>query len=227
MDKKPFLEINLFDLKDTQIEELKKFHKSYFDIETILSSASELKYMGELKMLISSEASSPTPDFVRHFGKQIYQGTFTAKVSEQFVVLVKRAFAAYVNDLISDRLKAVIEKEEEEQVQTEGSIASPVSGKADIETTEEELQAFFTVKAILRPYIAHERITYRDALSYYSVFIDDNNRKPVCRFYFNSEKTKQIALFGEEKEPVKYKIESLDDIYNYSEQLINVAERYK
>lgn len=46
MDEKPFLEINMLDLKDMQIEELKKFHKSYFDVDMILSSASELKYMG-------------------------------------------------------------------------------------------------------------------------------------------------------------------------------------
>ena len=37
MDEKPFLEINMLDLKDTQIEELKKFHKSYFDVDMIFS----------------------------------------------------------------------------------------------------------------------------------------------------------------------------------------------
>lgn len=41
MDEKPFLEVNLLDLKEPQIEELKKFHKSYFDVDMILSSASE------------------------------------------------------------------------------------------------------------------------------------------------------------------------------------------
>ena len=39
MDEKPFLEVNLLDIKDNQIEELKKFHKSYFDVDNILSSA--------------------------------------------------------------------------------------------------------------------------------------------------------------------------------------------
>ena len=59
MDEKPFLEINMLDLKDTQIEELKKFHKSYFDVDMILSSASELKYMGELRT--SSERVTNRP----------------------------------------------------------------------------------------------------------------------------------------------------------------------
>lgn len=44
MDEKPFLEVNLLDLKEHTVEEPKKFHKSYFDADSILSSANELKY---------------------------------------------------------------------------------------------------------------------------------------------------------------------------------------
>jgi hypothetical protein len=54
MDEKPFLEFNITEIKDNQIEELKKFHKSYFDIESIVNTASELKYTIELKNLIQS-----------------------------------------------------------------------------------------------------------------------------------------------------------------------------
>ena len=53
MDEKPFLEVNLLDVKPSQIEELKKFHKTYFDVDNIINSASELKYTGELKSILS------------------------------------------------------------------------------------------------------------------------------------------------------------------------------
>lgn len=43
MDEKPFLEFNILDFKDQDIEELKKFAKSSFDIEIILTTANELK----------------------------------------------------------------------------------------------------------------------------------------------------------------------------------------
>ncbi len=82
MDEKPFLEFNVTDIKDNQIEELKKFHKSYFDIDNIVNTASELKYMGELKAAIHSDFQNPSENFVRHFGKQIYNGVLTAKVME-------------------------------------------------------------------------------------------------------------------------------------------------
>ena len=49
MDEKPFLVLNMLDLRDSQIEEVKQFHKSYFDVENIVNAASELKYMKGLK----------------------------------------------------------------------------------------------------------------------------------------------------------------------------------
>lgn len=114
MDEKPFLEVNLLDLKDNQIEELKKFHKSYFDIETILSSANELKYTGELKAAITKEFASPSADFVKYFGKQVYDGMFTQSILNQFTDLIKRSINSYINDLISDRLKAAIKDNNDE-----------------------------------------------------------------------------------------------------------------
>jgi hypothetical protein len=63
MDEKPFLEFNIAEIKDNQVDELKKFHKSYFDAESITNTASELKYTNELKHLIQQELLNPTPGF--------------------------------------------------------------------------------------------------------------------------------------------------------------------
>lgn len=59
MDEKPFLEFNITEIKDNQIEELKKFHKSYFDADSIVNTASELKFSNELKQLLSQELNNP------------------------------------------------------------------------------------------------------------------------------------------------------------------------
>ncbi|MDR2979781.1 MAG: type I restriction enzyme HsdR N-terminal domain-containing protein [Bacteroidales bacterium] len=226
MDEKPFLEINMLDLKESQIEEVKKFHKSYFDIETILSSASELKYMGELKTLISKEFINPTPDFVKYFGKQIYDKQFTPKIIEQFTYLVKRSIASHISDMISERLKAAIKDENKETGQTEINPISKAAEEQKVITTEEEKEAFFIIKSILRSEIEGERITFRDAQTYFSILIDDNNRKPVCRLYLNSPTNKCIAFIGEDKKEIRHKIEKLDDIYMFSKQLIEVVNKY-
>lgn len=226
MDDKPFLDVNLLDLKEAQIEELKKFHKSYFDVETILSSASELKYTSELKTIIAREFSSPSPDFVKHFGRQIYNGMFTAKILEQFTSLLKRSIASTINDLISDRLRAAIKDQDS---QKEGGEQQPQheiqESDSKIVTTDEEIEAFYIVKSILRSSIPAERIIFRDVQSYFAIFID-NTWKTVCRFYFNTPTNKRLTLIDDNKKEIHYKISSIDEIYNYSEQLTTAAKKF-
>ena len=229
MDDKPFLEINMLDLKDTQIEELKKFHKSYFDVDMILSSASELKYMGELRTVIGKEFTTPSPDFVRFFGKQVYDGVFTPKVLEQFSTLVKRTINNYVSDIISDRLKAAIKDEEQPAEQNITTVQQPTDEEQPengIVTTAEELEAFYIVKSLLRNVFPVERITYKDTRSYFGVSIDNNVRKTVCRFYFDPPTRKRLAIIDENKSEKMYKLNSINDIYNYADTLIEAANKY-
>lgn len=231
MDTKPFLEVNMLDLKDAQVEELKKFHKSYFNVSDILSSASELKYMGELKTIISSEFSAPSPDFVKYFGKQVYDGFFMPKVAAQFTQLVKRAISSYINDLISDRLKAAIKDEDTVQTEQQPETSADTTGKAaaptsKIVTTEEELQAYYIIKSVLHGVVPPERVTYRDAQTYFAVFLDDNNRKTVCRLYLDSPTNKRLTFLDDSKAEHHNKIKSIDDIYNFGEELISAAKKF-
>jgi hypothetical protein len=228
MDEKPFLEVNLLDLKDTQIEELKKFHKSYFDVDTILSSASELKYMGELKAAICKEFATPSPEFVKYFGKQVYDGVFTPKILEQFTLLIKRTISNYISDIIGDRLKAAI-KENDTTTTEVAELVEVETAEAQapkIITTEEELEAFYIVKSILRATIPAERITYRDAQTYFAIFIDNNNRKTVCRLYLDSPTNKRLVFLDENKKELYNKIKSIDEIYNYANTLIETATKF-
>lgn len=227
MDEKPFFEFNVTDIKDNQIEELKKFHKSYFDVESIQNTASELKYMNELKVLINSEFHNPSDGFVRHFAKQIYNGVLTSRLMEQFCGLTKKSIQQYINDLITERLKSALKKENDEQktADAEPSPTLPDTKDAKIETTEEELESFMIVKTIIRQKIKANRIVYRDAQSYFAILLDDNNRKTICRLYLNSSK-KYIGTFDEQKKETKYEISTLDDIFNYSEHLLKTISFY-
>lgn len=223
MDEKPFLEINLLDLKSNQIDELKKFHKAYFDVDNILSSASELKYTNQLKNIINREFSNPSPEFVKLFSKQVYDGVITAKLLEQFTALVKRSISSLISDTISDRLKSAL-KTETSKEELERNEPEPVEDSG-IETTEEELEGFMVIRAILREIIDISRVVHRDAMSYFAILFDDNNRKPICRLYFNGSK-KYLATFDSEKKETKHLLESLDDIYKYSDLLKNTTKLY-
>lgn len=228
MDEKPFFEFDVTDIKDNQIEELKKFHKSYFDVDNIQNTASELKFMNELKILINTEFQNPSDTFVRHFAKQIYSGVLTAKLMEQFVVLTKRSLQQYINDLITERLKSALKKEddnEKDNSKIKTSTDEPVSNDSKIETTEEEIEGFMIVKSILRKTIKSERICHRDAQSYFAILLDDNNRKPICRLYLNGGK-KYLCTFDENKKETKSEIQTIDEIFDFAEILEKTVANY-
>jgi hypothetical protein len=222
MDEKPFFEFKITDIKDNEIAELRKFHKTVFDLDNISSAASDLKYFNELSILITSEMQNPSDEFVRFFAKQVHPSVVTAKVMDQFTPLVKRVFNQIVNDQISERLKSALKKETD----LEATI-QPVVPESDsiIVTTQEEIDAFLIVKSILRKEIEVGRIFMRDNQSYCGVLLDDNNRKPICRFYFTPNRLR-IGLFDQDKKESKHDLVSLDGIYNHSEQILETVNKY-
>lgn len=227
MDEKPFLEFHITEIKDNQIEELKKFHKSYFDIDSIVTTASELKYTNELKHLIQQELNNPSADFVKHFARQVYPSVITARVLEQFTNLTKRSIQQHITDLITDRLKTALKKEDESANPPQPATPAipPVEEKSKVETTEAEIEGFLIVKTILRQKIDPTRITYRDAQTYFAILLDDNNRKPICRLYLNGGK-KYLAVVDDQKKEVKHEITKLDDIFNFTDLLNGIVEGY-
>lgn len=226
MDEKPFLEFNINELKENQIEELKKFHKTNFDVESIVNTASELKFTNELKNLIQIELTNPSSEIVKYFAKQVYPGSVTAKVLDQFTNLTKKSIQLHISELITERLKTALNKED--QVAKEQEAVKILDSNADknkVVTTEEELEGFMIVKTILRQKIDSTRISHRDAQSYFSILLDDNNRKTICRLYLNGGK-KYLAILDEQKKEIKNEIHSLDDIFNFSKTLIEIVENY-
>ena len=78
MDEKPFLEVNLLDLSDIQVSELKKFTKDNFDIDTIFNSASELKYTNLIKKQLTEQLNKPSDEFVRFIISDFFTGVKTS-----------------------------------------------------------------------------------------------------------------------------------------------------
>jgi len=222
MDNKPFLEISLLNLKEHSISELFKFHKSNFDVDSILNSASSLKYTKEIRKIISKEFQEPSAEFVRFFTSKIYQGRITDKVLEQFTELVHRSTVQFINDKVNDRLTSALSKEIEV---VEEEFLIDESKNSNIVTTDEELEAFRIIQAIIRRNVDVSRIFYRDAQSYFSIILDNNNRKPICRLYLNGGK-KYIGLFDDAKKENKQLIDTLDDIFNFENELIQIVKSY-
>ncbi len=222
MDEKPFLEFDISKLKESTISEISKFHKSNFDYDKIVNNASSLKYTKEIKKILSKEFQEPSPEFVRHFATSVYSGRLTERVIEQFSDLVLKATTQFISEKVSDRLNAALNKEAEKQKEE----IIEEEPKSNIVTTEEELEGFQIVVAIIRRNIPKDRIVHRDTQSYFGILLDDNNRKPLCRLHLNSSEKKYISLFHENKQEVKEPIESIDDIYRFEKELLKTVENY-
>ncbi len=223
MDEKPFLEFNLTKLKESTAREVEKFHKSKFNVETIIDSASSLKYVKEIKKVIDAEIHNPSVDFVKYFANQVYSGRMTSSVVSEFTEMVKRAFNQFISDKVSDRLSFALSKEEE--IQEVEKLETEIVSDPDIITTDEELEGYNIVLAIARRVTDKSRIVHRDTKSYFGVLFDDNNRKPICRLHLNGG-VKYMSLFDENKTTTRVDIDSVDDIYKYEKQILDTVKRY-
>ncbi len=222
MDTKPFLEFNLLDFKDQEAEELKKFTKATFDINNILSTATDLKYTKEIQRVLNEQLHAPSEEFVRLLAGKVYSGRMTQAIKDQFASLTKRAFQQLVNDKINDRLKVAMTSSGPNPEELPEPVVALQEPEDKIITTPEEWEAFYIVRAILREVVEPKRIAIRDAQSYCAVLCDDNNRKPICRFYFNS-KNKSVGIFDIQKAETKTSISDLTDLYQLADGLKVVA----
>ena len=233
MDKIPFLELNLLDIQEPMVEELKKFSKDSFDIDDLLSTASELKYTREIKRILAEQLTDPSDDFVRFFARQVYSGSMRQSVIDQFGDVTKRAFHQLISDRISDRLKSALAGEtasvSEGEVDGQQELADAEGEQqkdSRIVTTEEETEAYYIVKSILREVIDVGRVTMRDRINYCGILLDDNQRKYICRLHFNRAQ-KYLGLFNADRNEQRVPIDDLNHIYRYADQLKATVSYYE
>ncbi|MDY6949727.1 MAG: type I restriction enzyme HsdR N-terminal domain-containing protein [Pseudomonadota bacterium] len=220
LDSRPFFVFDVTDFNSGIVAELRKFEKGTFDVSAILATAERLKYTSGAKQVIAKLIEEPTDEFVRLVSSGVYEGRMTSQVREMFTGIVRAAFREVIMDNIKSRLSSALADTEEviEKIDT------PSEDEPDVVTTEEEREGFMIVRAIVRDTIVPKRVVIRDQKTYCGILIDNNNRKPLARLWFNRS-VKYIGLFDGETEE-RLIIDSLDQIYDFSDRLRATAKRY-
>lgn len=235
MDTTPFLEVNLEDLNPGALEQVGQFAKG-FDLDETVETASRLRYINGMKGVLTKQFNHPEEDFVEWLGRRVYSGRMTQTVKEKFTALTRRAFHEFVNDRITTTLRAAqdltqIQQEEIPPQREERGDETHEQDQPKIVTTAQELQGYEIVKDIAQDIIEPERVTLRDSQSYCGIFLDDTNRRPLCRFYFD-RKQKYIGLFDGSRNnqgslvEKRFPVDSLNDIYNHADQIRETVLRY-
>jgi len=229
MDDKPFFEFNILDFKDRDVDELKKFAKAAFDLDTILTTANELKYTRTIQNRLAEWIINPPEDFVRLVASDLIGNRrFTPALKEQFTPITKRAFDQLIGERINSRLKGAMTSESVSIITVPNPIEAPTdtTAEAQVNTSLEELEAFHIIRAILRGLVSPRRIFIRDAQSYCAIFLDDNNRKPLCRLRFNNLQKLRIGIFNDKREEVQKPLDGVDDIYDFTDLLTATLTAY-
>lgn len=225
MDNKPFFEFALNQLDELIVQEIKKFSKQSFNIDEIIVSASEMKYIKAIKNYVNEQLQSPSDEFLQFVLKNIYDGRITSQVKEQFTPMLKRAFIQLINDRVNDRLKSALVSTTQEEVSVMADNIEKSNDDKLIVTTDEEKEAYYAIKSMLSGAVDLERIVYRDTQSYFGILLDDNNRKPIARLYFNGGK-KYLAVFDADKKEEKIAVVSINDLFSYREKIIASCKNY-
>ena len=95
----------------------------------------------------------------------------------------------------------------------------------EVLTTNEEYDAFLLCKGMLHGIVDADRVKHRDAKTYFSVLIDDNNRRPLCRFHFNG-RIKYVGTFDSDRQETRHAIEEIDDLLKFARTLRRTARKY-
>ncbi|MCR6483283.1 restriction endonuclease [Amycolatopsis sp. OK19-0408] len=235
MDAKPFLVLDFADIDDTLLPELAKLTKESFDLDSVISAAGELKYIGQLKRILAAQFKEPEDEWVKFLTTRVYEGAFTQRVREQFGPLVAKATSQFLNEQVNDRLKSALGGPDSyvsvsagtpqpEQPQPAAETAEVPEGERVV-TTEEELEGYRIVRAIVCADVPAARVAARDTQTYFGVLLDDNNRKPIARLWFNRSK-KYLGVFDENKAETRLPITSVEDIYQHAGHLRATVARY-
>jgi hypothetical protein len=231
MDETPFLEIDILDLRDQQIQEIKKFCKNNFNLSEIIDTASDLKYLGLIRNVIKELFSNPSDDYVRYIlGCGVYSGVKTQNIIDRFKPLVKKSMNSYINDLVNEKIQTALKTGEEQEnssknQKTDENLEPKDDDIGKIVTTDAEMEAFYIVKSILRNHIDISLVSYKDTQSYFSILFDNKVTKWICRLVLK-DNVMYMIIQDENREFNKYPLETIDDLYKYSEPLIQKAKSF-
>lgn len=234
MDNKPFLVLDLTAVDETLLPEVAKLTKESFDLDSVVSAAGELKYIGQIKRLLTAEFKEPSGELLRLFAAHIYPGrSFTQRIREELSPLVTKAITQFLNEQVRERLKTALgddSKPVQDDVKESAQMSGPDSAdenelQGDIHTTDEELEGYRIVRAIVCSEVSANRIAGRDSKTYFAVILDNNNRKPIARLWFN-RKQRYLGVFSDNKVEIRLPIDSPEDIYHHAAQLRATVNGY-
>ncbi|MBV7266880.1 type I restriction endonuclease [Erythrobacter ani] len=213
MDERPFLTLDMENVKKADVKALQDFTKDNFNIDRIVATAGNLKMQSHVAKELEKEFADPSDDFVNMIAKRVVDGRVTASVRETFEGLIVASINSLIRDKVNDRLTSALQASN--PIEADDSDSSADDG---IETTEVEIEGFNIIRAIGTRVVDPSRIAIRDQKSYCAVLLDDNNRKTIARLHFNSRTARYLGTFHG-KDETRHSVDGPRDLYGFEKQI--------
>ncbi|MBZ4398171.1 type I restriction enzyme HsdR N-terminal domain-containing protein [Myxococcus sp. AS-1-15] len=179
MDATPFMEFNVLNFTDRDVDLLRPFTKEFFDATSIQGHAEEIIFVGKVTALINELLRNPSESFVRFLLAEVelVSGRVTRNVVERFVPIVKKSIQTTLLDMMTKSIQQEIAQPNApsaaapspaEALQRTAEVADgPVVPQ--IETTELELEIFRIVQKQCAESALRQSISYKDSTTYFGI----------------------------------------------------------
>ena len=229
MDQTPFLEFDLLNLRESTVGEVKKFHKDTFDVGDVTGIAGELKYTNAIKNFFAAQLEQPTDDFTRYILSEVYSGKKMQSIVETFIPIVKKSLNDLIDEMMTDKISAALRKDVVQNPPNMGTVEDigddddEPSEVDELIPTEEELQCYYIVKAVLGKILPLNRITHKKTERYFNVKIDGKVTKWICRIHIK-ERVRFLQIPDGDKQAISYYFEDASELYALDSKIIERAK---
>ncbi len=200
----PFMVFKVNDHNYSEIENLVKFYRQEIQIKDILEEAEEIYFLEKFEEGFFKTLYKPSDDFV----KMVFNNMGGKRITKR------------VNDKIFNLINSISISEALEKIR----ISESKDSQSGIFTTAEELRSFNIVKTIIAmsSKIKNDqldRISFRDYKGFFTVLVDNSQRKSICFFKLSS--TKKVLKIDQDE----FEIDavSVKEITKYKRQLVDSA----
>ena len=215
MDLTPFLKFKLIheDLNNKDfISSIQKLAKDGFDSSQLKDLGREIKTNNTIYDWFDQQSTDPSDSFVKLIIKENHLETRVGdREIKKYKPMVQKAFKKFYSEKFINTVKTLSDSESQPNEEPTNQQASK------IDTTDEEKNAFHTIKAIIQKWTGPDRISYKDTQSYFAICLDDNIRKTICRLYLSSQTRKYIEIKSPEGEWERHDITTHHDLYGLEE----------
>lgn len=217
MDATPFYEFNLLNLSPDDYIEIPKFSKECFNEESILDNASILMYSNQFMDYLHEQLSYPNDEFVRFFLKNAYQGVKTQNVIDKFRPILRKSLNDYIDKIVKEKMTSL--------VNTSSYISAGNQETGKLLPSNEELEFYKLIQNMLGELVKVSDITYKKTESYFVVLYKNNVRKWLIRIIISHSQT-TIIVPDENKNEVRFRINSLTDVNSHKQYIENALLMY-